>query len=150
VPSDETFVAFIRDQMAGAGSISARKMFGEFAIYCGGTVVALVCDNQLFVKPTVAGKALLRDPSLAPPYPGAKPYFLMDNLDDGESLSAIIAATARELALLKAKTPRKKTKKAMRQGSNSCLDPGRRAPNRPGASAELARLVGRQRRRPLA
>jgi TfoX/Sxy family transcriptional regulator of competence genes len=109
--SDATFVAFIRDQMAGAGSISARKMFGEFAIYCNETVVALVCDNQLFVKPTVAGAALLRDPSLAPPYPGAKPHFLMDNVDDAESLSAIIAATGQELSVLKAKTPRKKAAK---------------------------------------
>jgi TfoX/Sxy family transcriptional regulator of competence genes len=94
--SDEGFVTFVRDQMAGAGSIAARKMFGEFAIYCDDKVVALVCDNQLFVKPTVAGKKLLGDPSLAPPYPGAKPYFLMD-VDDPELLSALIAATAREL-----------------------------------------------------
>ncbi len=106
--SDENFVAFIRDQMAGAGPISARKMFGEFAIYCGERVVALVCDNQLFVKPTAAGKALLGDPSLAPPYPEAKPHFLMDNVDDGEFLSAIIAATARELPVPKAKTAKKK------------------------------------------
>ena len=94
--------------MADAGSISARKMFGEFAIYCGEKVVALVCDNQLFVKPTVAGRALLGQPSLAPPYPGAKPHFLIDNVDDGESLSAIIAATARELPVPKVKTARKK------------------------------------------
>jgi TfoX/Sxy family transcriptional regulator of competence genes len=106
--SDEKFVAFLREQMADAGSISARKMFGEFAIYCGEKVVALVCDNQLFVKPTVAGRALLGQPSLAPPYPGAKPHFLIDNVDDGESLSAIIAATARELPVPKVKTARKK------------------------------------------
>jgi TfoX/Sxy family transcriptional regulator of competence genes len=101
--SDDKFAAFILEQMAAAGSISARKMFGEFAIYCGETVVALVCDNQLFVKPTAAGTALLGEPSLAPPYPGAKPYFLIDDLDDGELLSALIVATARELPVPKAK-----------------------------------------------
>jgi TfoX/Sxy family transcriptional regulator of competence genes len=106
--SDETFVAFIRDQMAGAGPISARRMFGEFAIYCGEKVVALVCDNQLFVKPTAAGKALLGDPSLAPPYPGAKPYFLIGDVDDGEFLSAVIAATAIELPVPKAQTAKRK------------------------------------------
>jgi TfoX/Sxy family transcriptional regulator of competence genes len=84
-------------------------MFGEFAIYCGEKVVALVCDNQLFVKPTLAGKALLGDPSLAPPYPGAKSHFLIDDLDDAEFLSAIIAATARELPMPKAKPAGKKT-----------------------------------------
>ncbi|MCK7502621.1 MAG: TfoX/Sxy family protein [Comamonadaceae bacterium] len=34
-------------------------MFGEYAIYLDGKVVALVCDNQFFVKPTDAGRALL-------------------------------------------------------------------------------------------
>jgi TfoX/Sxy family transcriptional regulator of competence genes len=83
-------------------------MFGEFAIYCGETMVALVCDNQLFVKPTVAGKALLGNPSLAPPFPRAKPYFLIDDLDDGEVLSAIIVATAKELPVPQVKTVKKK------------------------------------------
>jgi TfoX/Sxy family transcriptional regulator of competence genes len=112
--SDETFVAFIRDQMAGAGPISARRMFGEFAIYCGAKVVALICDNQLFVKPTVAGKALLGDPSLAPPYPGAKPYFLMDDVDDGEFLSALIAATATELPVPRARAAKRQRIKRKR------------------------------------
>jgi TfoX/Sxy family transcriptional regulator of competence genes len=110
--SDEMFVSFIRDQMAGAGPISARKMFGEFAIYCGEKVVALVCDNQLFVKPTAAGKTLLGEPSLARPFPDAKPYFRIDDVDDAEFLSAIIVATARELPLPKPKPVKKNTSKA--------------------------------------
>ena len=117
--SDEKFVAFIRDQMAGAGPISARRMFGEFAIYCGEKVVALICENQLFVKPTVAGKALLGDPSLAPPYPGAKPYFLMHDVDDGEFLSALIAATAKELPVPKAKASKRKRVKRTRTRGTS-------------------------------
>jgi TfoX/Sxy family transcriptional regulator of competence genes len=40
--------------MKDAGAISYRYMFGEYAIYCDGKVVALVCDNQLFVKPSDA------------------------------------------------------------------------------------------------
>ena len=96
--SDQQFVNFICEQMADAGSISARKMFGEFAIYCGEKVVALVCDNQLFVKPTTGGKALLGAPAEGPPYPGAKPHFLLDEgLDDRELLAQLIAITVREL-----------------------------------------------------
>jgi TfoX/Sxy family transcriptional regulator of competence genes len=106
--SDQQFVSFICEQMADAGPISARKMFGEFAIYCGEKVVALVCDNQLFVKPTAGGKALLGDPAEGPPYPGAKPHFLIDDgLDDREALSQLIALTARELPVPKPKTPKK-------------------------------------------
>jgi TfoX/Sxy family transcriptional regulator of competence genes len=53
--SDLSFVKYVRDQINADGQISFRKMFGEYAIYYGEKVVALVCDNQLFVKPTVAG-----------------------------------------------------------------------------------------------
>jgi hypothetical protein len=54
--SDKSFIEFIVDQMEDAGLISYKKMFGEYAIYCDGKVVALVCDNQLFVKqPKAAG-----------------------------------------------------------------------------------------------
>ena len=54
--SDKSFVEFISKQMGNAGDISFRKMFGEYAIYCGKKVVALICDNQLFVRPTAGGK----------------------------------------------------------------------------------------------
>jgi TfoX/Sxy family transcriptional regulator of competence genes len=96
--SDASFVDYVCDQMRDAGSISSRKMFGEFAVYCDGKVVALICDDQLYVKPTQGGRALLGDPVEAPPYPGAKPYFLVtDRVDDREWLGALIAATALEL-----------------------------------------------------
>ena len=30
----------------------SQAMLGEYVIYCNNKVVALVCDNKLFVKPT--------------------------------------------------------------------------------------------------
>jgi DNA transformation protein and related proteins len=69
-------------------------MFGEYAVYVGGKVVALACDNQLFMKPTDAGRALLGTPIEAPSYPGAKGWFLLDEeLDDADRLSALFRAT---------------------------------------------------------
>ncbi len=50
--SSQGTVDFIVEQMASAGTVSARKMFGEYGIYCDGKMVALVCDDRLFVKPT--------------------------------------------------------------------------------------------------
>ena len=55
----QLIVDFIREQMSGVPDLAARKMFGEFAIYSLGKVVALVCDDQLFVKPTEAGKRFI-------------------------------------------------------------------------------------------
>ena len=96
--SDPDFVQFIADQMEAAGDISYRKMFGEYAVYCNRKVVALVCDNQLFVKPTAAGRSHIGKVIEASPYPGAKMYFLIeDNVDDREWISELIRVTANEL-----------------------------------------------------
>lgn len=111
--SDPNFIDFIADQIGDAGAISYRKMFGEYAIYCDGKVVALVCDNQLFVKPTEGGRAYIGDARVeAPPYPGAKMYFLMeDALDDREWISGLIRITAQMLPLPKEKRSKKGVRK---------------------------------------
>jgi len=109
--SDHSFVEHIAEQIQNAGVITYRKMFGEYAIYCDGKVVALVCDNQLFVKPTVSGKAYIGEVVEAPAYPGAKPSYLIESgLDDSEWLSGLIRITALELPLPKPKKPKKSKK----------------------------------------
>ncbi len=101
--SDASFVDYVRDQI-DAGPVSYRKMFGEYAVYHGEKVVALVCDNQLFVRPTEGGRAFLGQPAEAPPYPGAKLHFLVqDLLDDRDQLSELIRITAAELPAPKPK-----------------------------------------------
>ena len=110
--SDLSFVTFVCDQMSKAGDITHRKMFGEYAIYCGEKVVGLVCDNRLFVKPTVAGKAALKKVVETPPYPGAKPHYLItDRLEDSDLMARVIVATAGELPEPKPKPNKAKTKK---------------------------------------
>ena len=85
-------------------------MFGEYAVYVGDRVVALVCDDQLFIKPTNAGRALLASPTEAPPYPGASNYLLIGGeLDDRELMTALVNATV--TALPPAKPKKKKPKK---------------------------------------
>lgn len=96
--TDQSFADFVVDQLSGAGQVSAKKMFGEYAVYLQGKIVALVCDNQLYVKPTEAGRAYIGAPTLAPPYPGAKPCFLVtDQLEDREWLDGLVKVTVVEL-----------------------------------------------------
>jgi TfoX/Sxy family transcriptional regulator of competence genes len=93
--SDREFVDFVCDQIRAAGAIAARKMFGEYALYCDGKVVALVCDNRLFVKPTPAGRAFAVGVPEGLPYRGARPYLLVEErLDDAPWLSALVRTTA--------------------------------------------------------
>jgi TfoX/Sxy family transcriptional regulator of competence genes len=104
--SDLSYVQYVCDQVRDAGDVSYRKMFGEYALYLGGKVVALVCDNQLFVKPTEAGRGLLGSPTEGAPFPGARPYFLLDeHLDDSQLLCAVFRATEAALPMPK---PRKR------------------------------------------
>ena len=110
MPSDINFVEFIVDQIGNIGSIRYRKMFGEYAIYCNDKVVALVCNNQLFVNPTKTGRSFIGDVVEAPAYPGAKPSFLIeDQLEDSPWLSELISITEEELP--KPKPKKKKAKK---------------------------------------
>ncbi len=111
--SDLDFVEFVVDQIENAGEITYRKMFGEYALYCEGKVVALICDNQLFVKPTEAGKSFIGNVVEASPYPGAKPSFLIEEqIEDKDWLSNLITITERELPEAKSKKkPKKKSDK---------------------------------------
>jgi TfoX/Sxy family transcriptional regulator of competence genes len=96
--SDLDFVQFVADQIDERCGISYRKMFGEYALYSQGKVVALICDNQLFVKPTDAGRSFIGEVTEAPPYPGARLAFLIeDEIEDGEWLSRLISLTEKEL-----------------------------------------------------
>ena len=110
--SEQRNVDFVLEQMSAAGHVSARKMFGEYAIYCADKLVALFCDDQLFLKPTDAARAFLGKVKEAPPYPGAKPYFLItgDRCEDGEWLSELVRVSERALPKPKPKPPRKSSK----------------------------------------
>ncbi|MDD4526952.1 MAG: TfoX/Sxy family protein [Candidatus Margulisbacteria bacterium] len=107
--TDSDFIQYLEEQLADTNNVFFRKMFGEYAIYCDEKVVALVCDNQLFIKPTVAGREYLEEVIEEPPYIGSKNYFLIgDRLEDREWLSELVRITANELPLPKPKKPKKK------------------------------------------
>ena len=99
--SNLDFVEYVCGQISGAGNITYRKMFGEYAVYCNGIVIGLICDNQFFVKKTTIGETLLQSFEEAPPYPGAKPHLVIDCLDDKEFLTAFIIKTRSALPLPK-------------------------------------------------
>jgi TfoX/Sxy family transcriptional regulator of competence genes len=106
------FVEFVIEQMENAGVITYRKMFGEYALYCDGKIMALICDNQLFIKPTKAGRAYISNIIEAPPYPGAKPYFLIeDQLENKDWISNLVKITAEELPEPKPKSKKKKKRR---------------------------------------
>lgn len=104
--SKQSTVDFITEQMAEAGKVSAKKMFGEYGLYLGEKLFALVCDDQLFMKPTPGGRAFLGDDAAeAAPYPSAKPCLLIpgDLWEDSDRLAELAKITAAELPAPKPK-----------------------------------------------
>ena len=101
--TSEEFMIYLADQLSGAGEITYRKMFGEYALYCDSKVIGLVCDGQFFLKITKAGRELIKEVCEAPAYEGAKPSFLITSTDDREYMTKLIRATWRELPFPKPK-----------------------------------------------
>ena len=101
----ETLEAIL--EAAGPGA-STRRMFGEAALYLGPKLVALVCDDRLFLKSTDPGRALLPEAEEAPPYPGAKPHLVVpeDLWEEPGFLPRLVAATADALPDPKPRKPK--------------------------------------------
>lgn len=105
--TDKDMVEYIVEQIEDVGEITYLKMFGEYGIYSDGKIFGLICDNKLYLKPTSAGREFISNLVEAPPYPGAKNYFLVEEeLDNSERLSQLIRITIAELP-----TPKPKEKK---------------------------------------
>ena len=108
--TDASFADYVCDQAGLGRRLTFRKMFGEYALYVDGKVVAFACDNQVFVKPTPAGRVLLPQAREGKPYPPAKPHLLMvDELEDRLLWQRVLLATAEALP---AAVPRKRVAKA--------------------------------------
>ncbi len=101
----QSTIDFLAEQIQNAGNVRYQKMFGEYALYCDGKVVALVCDDQLFIKKTEAGQHFLDSSYEAPPYPGAKNYLQVpeDKWDDADWLVDFIRETTISLPIPKPK-----------------------------------------------
>ena len=98
-------VEFILAKLRDPRRFSVRKMFGEYALYCAGKVVALVCDDRLYVKMLPASRALEPLCEQGEPYPGAKPHYIVEEGQLGTlaNLPAILSASAASLPKKKAR-----------------------------------------------
>ena len=88
--NDPDFIKFVLDQIDDSCEITYRNMFGGGTLYSKAKVVALICDDQLFVKPTKAGRSFIGAVVEAPAFPNAKMSFLIqDKINDSEWLTRL-------------------------------------------------------------
>jgi len=96
-------VDFILSKLRDTKRFTARAMFGEYALYADGAVVALICDDRLFVKILPVSAALEEQCEKGEPYPGAKPHYLVE---EGQ-LSTLPDLASILFAIAKSRTPKK-------------------------------------------
>lgn len=72
------YIEFVCEQLAGAGAVRYRKMFGEYMVYVSDKPLLLVCDNTVFIKILPELSELMSGAETAVPYEGAKPHYILD------------------------------------------------------------------------
>lgn len=91
------YLEYILEQLGTLDGITARAMMGEYIIYYKGKIAAYVCDNRLLVKPVASAQRLLHGAPQEPPYEGAKPMLLVEDIDNRELLTELFELMYDEL-----------------------------------------------------
>lgn len=111
-------IEFLLAKLRESARFSARPMFGEYALYADGKVVALVCNDLLYVKILPPSQALERLCEKGEPYPGAKLHYIVEEglLSSEPALPGILFAIAGSLPDTKEKrTIRRQAKRKSRR-----------------------------------
>ncbi|HPW04201.1 MAG: TfoX/Sxy family protein [Dokdonella sp.] len=109
--TDREFLDYVAEQIDLGDRLTHKRLFGEFALYVDEKVVAFVCDNSVFIKPSQAVRRLAPDLPQRPPYPGASNYPVADELlDDSDAIRTLILETAMLMPQPKPKKPGKRRK----------------------------------------
>ena len=95
--TSKAYLEYILEQLSEVPGIANRKMMGEYILYHHGKIAAYLCDDRLLVKILPSTLALLPDAPQEPPYEGAKPMVLVENVDDRDFLKTLFDTMYPEL-----------------------------------------------------
>ena len=86
---------FILEQLSLLEGITCKSMMGEYLLYYNGLLFGGIYDDRLLVKKVDSNKDYDMEESI--PYDGAKPMYLVDDVDNQETLKDIVLDTCRGL-----------------------------------------------------
>ena len=101
--SSKEYLHYILEQLSGLEEITYRDMMGEFILYYRGRIVGGIYDDRLLVKPVKAALSAMPSAVYEPPYDGAKPMLLVEEVDSKEFLTGLFTAMYSELPAPKSK-----------------------------------------------
>lgn len=96
------FKGFVLGQLGLFGEILCRPMMGEYLLYNDGQLFGGIYDDRLLIKITQENKKFKLKEEI--PYKGAKPMYMIENLDDTELIREIVLCTCEGLSKVKSKT----------------------------------------------
>lgn len=82
---------YILEQLNFLDDITIKQMMGEYLLYYRGILFGGIYDNRLLVKILESNKKYNMQEAM--PYDGAKPMYLVDDVENGEILKKIIIDT---------------------------------------------------------
>ena len=86
---------FVVEQLNLLDNITCKSMMGEYLLYYNGLLLGGIYDDRLLVKIVENNKKYNMQESI--PYDGAKPMYLVDDVDNQEILKDIILDTYEDL-----------------------------------------------------
>ena len=89
------YMDFVLEQLNLLDNITCKSMMGEYLLYYNGVLFGGIYDDRLLVKIVDNNKKYNMQESI--PYDGAKPMYLVDDVDNQEILRDIILDTYKDL-----------------------------------------------------
>ena len=93
--STKEYRDYILEQLSEVPDITCRPMMGEFLLYSAGVLFGGIYDDRLLVKIVPENEQHKMPESI--PYDGARPMYLVENVDSKEKLAEIVEATVKGL-----------------------------------------------------
>ncbi len=95
MPTTKNYRDYILDELNLLNNITCKPMMGEYLLYYKGILFGGIYDNRLLVKMVDDNQKFHMEEAI--PYDGAKPMYLVDNVDDQEILKDIVLDTYNDL-----------------------------------------------------
>ena len=93
--SSKEYKDYVLEQLSILDNITYKPMMGEYLLYYNKILFGGIYDDRLLIKIVNGNKKFNMKESI--PYDGAKPMFLIDDLDNQEILKNIVIDTYNEL-----------------------------------------------------
>ncbi|HVC62227.1 MAG TPA: TfoX/Sxy family protein [Acetobacteraceae bacterium] len=121
--ASDSFVEFLREQLAPLGRVTTRRMFGKIGVFCDGLMLGMVTENMLYLRVDDYNQAEFSEAASVPPLSYEKkgstidlsfwraPERLFDEPDEFVKWARAALAAARRVAAKRERTvPRQKSK----------------------------------------